>query len=276
MEPTANESDTDSEVMAINGLNVHRSGKLVLEDVSFSIKSGEFVGIVGPNGGGKTTLLLTILGILQATSGKIEVFGRNPYPTDFKGRVGWVSQTAANIPTKMRMTVKELITMGTVSRIEIFRRDSLEKRKRVLEAMELTGMSELADKDISRLSGGQRQRAVIGRALASDAEVLIFDEPLVNVDRYARSGILKLLDTLCHEQNKTLILVSHDMTAIRQSVHRVIYLDEQILFDGIPDDLPDIIQLAEQRGIENVHSPSTPTSVVISTTTSGQQSEELE
>ena len=168
-------------MISIEGLNVIRSGKLVLEDVNLEINKGEFVGIVGPNGGGKTTLLMTILGILQSSKGKIEVFGFNPYPTNFRGEIGWVSQTAANIPTKMRMTVRELITMGTVSRIDWwpFSIRSKEKRERIEKAMELTGISHLADKDISRLSGGERQRAVIGRALASDAEVLIFDEPLL-------------------------------------------------------------------------------------------------
>jgi len=242
-------------VVSIEGLNVIRSGKLVLENVNLEISKGEFVGIVGPNGGGKTTLLMTILGILQSSKGKIEVFGSNPYPTNFRGEVGWVSQTAANIPTKMRMTVRELITMGTVSRIELwpFSIHSKEKRERIEKAMELTGISHLADKDISRLSGGERQRAVIGRALASDAEVLIFDEPLVNVDRNARNGILKLLDKLCHEQEKTLLLVSHDMAAIRQSAHRVVYLDGGIQYDGHPDNLPDLIDLAGLRGIQHVH-----------------------
>ena len=246
---------TSAKVVSIEGLNVIRSGKLVLEDVNLEIHKGEFVGIVGPNGGGKTTLLMTILGILQSSKGKIEIFGFNPYPTNFRGEVGWVSQTAANIPTKMRMTVRELITMGTVSRIEWwpFSIRSNEKRQKIEKAMELTGISHLADKDISRLSGGERQRAVIGRALASDAEVLIFDEPLVNVDRSARNGILKLLDKLCHEQEKTLLLVSHDMAAIRQSAHRVVYLDGSIQYDGHPDYLPDLIDLAGLRGIQHVH-----------------------
>lgn len=244
---------TSAKVVSIEGLNVIRSGKLVLEDVNLEIHKGEFVGIVGPNGGGKTTLLMTILGILNSTKGKIEVFGVNPYPTNFRGEVGWVSQTAANIPTKMRMTVRELISMGTVSRIELFPSRSKKKRERIEKAMELTGISHLADKDIARLSGGERQRAVIGRALASDAEVLIFDEPLVNVDRSARNGILKLLDKLCHEQEKTLLLVSHDMAAIRQSAHRVVYLDGSIQYDGHPDYLPDLIDLAGLRGIQHVH-----------------------
>ena len=240
-------------VVSIEGLYVTRSGKRVLENIDLEIAKGEFVGIVGPNGGGKTTLLMTILGILQSSKGTIEVFGVNPYPTNFRGEVGWVSQTAANIPTKMRMTVRELISMGTVSRIELFPSRSKKKRERIEKAMELTGISHLADKDIARLSGGERQRAVIGRALASDAEVLIFDEPLVNVDRSARNGILKLLDKLCHEQEKTLLLVSHDMAAIRQSAHRVVYLDGSIQYDGHPDNLPDLIDLAGLRGIQHVH-----------------------
>ena len=256
------ETDQNQSVISVADLFVSRSGKLVLEGIDLEIKKGEFVGIVGPNGGGKTTLLLTILGVLRADNGKVEVFGQNTDPSNFRGRIGWVSQTAANIPTKMRMTVKELITMGTVSQIELRRNGQEEKRARVEEAMELTGMSELANKDIGRLSGGQRQRAVIGRALASNAEVLIFDEPLVNVDRSARNGILKLLDDLCHDQNKTLILVSHDMAAIRQSAHRVIYLDGGIQYDGHPEQLPDIIELAGLRGIGHVHAPS---SVQIST-----------
>ncbi|MDA8718195.1 ATP-binding cassette domain-containing protein, partial [Candidatus Poseidoniales archaeon] len=86
-------------VVSIEGLYVTRSGKRVLENIDLEIAKGEFVGIVGPNGGGKTTLLMTILGILNSTKGKIEVFGVNPYPTNFRGEVGWVSQTAANIPT---------------------------------------------------------------------------------------------------------------------------------------------------------------------------------
>ena len=250
------ETDQNQSVISVADLFVSRSGKLVLEGIDLEIKKGEFVGIVGPNGGGKTSLLLTILGVLRADNGKVEVFGQNTDPSNFRGRIGWVSQTAANIPTKMRMTVKELITMGTVSQIELRRNGQEEKRARVEEAMELTGMSELANKDIGRLSGGQRQRAVIGRALASNAEVLIFDEPLVNVDRSARNGILKLLDDLCHDQNKTLILVSHDMAAIRQSAHRVIYLDGGIQYDGHPEQLPDIIELAGLRGIDHVHAPS--------------------
>lgn len=237
-------------------LSVTRSGRLVLEDINFSITKGEFVGIVGPNGGGKSTLLLTILGILQPSKGSVHVFGYNPKNVNFNGKVGWVSQTAASIPTKMRMTVKELISLGTISTSDLFSFRRRRNDEAVERALELVGLTDLADMDIGRLSGGQRQRAVIGRALASNAELLIFDEPLVNVDRSSRNGILKLLDDLCHNENKTLLMVSHDLTAIRQSAHRVIYLDGQIQYDGKPSEIPDLSGLAGLIGLQHVHAHS--------------------
>ncbi len=241
-------------MLEVNNLSVIRSGKLVLEDVNLQIKEGEFVGIVGPNGGGKSTLLLTILGILSPAKGDVKVFGHNPKFVNFNGKVGWVSQDAASIPTKMRMTVRELISLGTISPKDMF---SFRRRKdspAVENALKLVALEHLAEMDIGRLSGGERQRAVIGRALASNAELLIFDEPLVNVDRSSRNGILKLLDDLCHNENKTLLMVSHDFTAIRQSAHRIVYLDGQIQFDGKPSDIPDLSGLAGLIGLEHVHS----------------------
>lgn len=241
-------------MLEATNLSVVRSGKLVLEDVNLSINKGEFVGIVGPNGGGKSTFLLTVLGILQPANGSVTVFGHNPQNVNFNGNVGWVSQSAASIPTKMRMTVRELISLGTLSTSDLF---SFRRRKNdeaVERALELVGLTDLAEMDIARLSGGQRQRAVIGRALASNAELLIFDEPLVNVDRSSRNGILKLLDDLCHNENKTLLMVSHDLTAIRQSAHRVIYLDGQIQYDGSPSEIPDLSGLAGLVGLQHVHS----------------------
>ena len=208
-------------MLETNNLCVTRSGRVVLEDINIRIDKGEFVGIVGPNGGGKSTLLLTILGILQPAEGSVRVFGHDPKLINFNGKVGWVSQSAASIPTKIRMTVRELISLGTLSSRDLFTFRRRKNDEAVDKAMELVGLKDLAEADIARLSGGQRQRAVIGRALASNAELLIFDEPLVNVDRSSRNGILKLLDDLCHKENKTLLMVSHDLTAIRQSAHRL-------------------------------------------------------
>jgi zinc transport system ATP-binding protein len=131
-------------------------------------------------------------------------------------------------------------------------------REKVDSAMKMVGLEDLADYDISRLSGGQRQRAVIGRALASEAEFILLDEPLVGIDRESRNSLLMLLDKLCHEENKTILMVSHDLAAIRQTAHRMIYLEESIRFDGLTDEFPDLTSLAGLRGIEPVHGHKPP------------------
>ena len=107
--------------------------------------------------------------------------------------------------------------------------------------------------DVSKLSGGQKQRAVIARALASNADFILLDEPLVGIDRNARNSLLKLLDNLCHNEGKTILMVSHDLAAIRQTAHRMIFLEQKIWFDGNSDEFPDLNELADLRGIQHVH-----------------------
>ena len=120
----------------------------------------------------------------------------------------------------------------------------------------MVGLKDAEHTDVARLSGGQRQRAVIARALASEAEFIILDEPLVGIDRKARSSLLKLLDDLCHDAGKTILMVSHDLAAIRQTAHRMIYLEETIKFDGETSEFPDLTEIAELRGIKPVHDES--------------------
>ena len=240
-------------VLDVEDLTVSRGGKVVVEGVNVRVKHGEFVGIVGPNGSGKTSLLMAILGILKSNKGSVKIYGAPNTQNKFKSRVAWVSQTAINMPSSSKITVRELISLGTVRfRNMIF---PLDKKRidRVERAIELVGLSDVADKNISKLSGGQKQRAVIGKALASNADFLLLDEPLVGVDRESRNSLLKLLDDLCHDQNKTIVMISHDLAAIKQTTHRIIYLDNSIQFDGKPSDLPDLEVLAGLRGIKNVH-----------------------
>ena len=121
----------------------------------------------------------------------------------------------------------------------------------------MVGLEDVENVDVSRLSGGQRQRAVIARALATEAEFILLDEPLVGMDRDARNSLLKLLDQLCHNSGKTILMVSHDLTAIRQTAHRMIFLEEKIRFDGPTNLFPDLETLADLRGITPAHdSPS--------------------
>lgn len=243
-------------VLEVEDLSVIRSGKLVISDINFWLSKGEFVGIVGPNGSGKTTLLLSILGILKANSGKIRIYGCEPMCNSNDGRISWVSQAASNLPNNLRITVRELVKLGAISSRNMFSFSSNSKNSAVDKAIEMVDLKDEENTDVGRLSGGQRQRAVIARALASQADFIILDEPLVGIDREARNSLLKLLDDLCHDAGKTILMVSHDLAAIRQTAHRMIYLEETIKFDGETSEFPDLTEIAELRGINPVHDES--------------------
>ena len=222
---------TDS-LLVVENLSVSRSKRVVLDDVSLTIKSGEFVGLVGPNGGGKTTLLLTILGILKPNPGYVELYGTSNPPNSMLRKLGWVSQHASNIPKNVKLTVRELVQLGTLNSGNMFWRYNADQNARVDRAIRQADLEDVQNRNIHNLSGGQRQRAVIARVLASEAEFILLDEPLVGVDRNSRNSLLKFLDRLCHESQKTILMVSHDIAAIQQTSHRMVYLEERIRYDG--------------------------------------------
>ena len=243
-----------SPLLLVEDVSVRRNKTDVIKDVNLKIYPGEFVGIVGPNGGGKSTLIQTILGVLKHHSGGILLSGHEPLSQGVFGKVAWVSQAAANLPKNVRLTVRELVSLGVLNHKNWWNwflpnRASL----KIEDAIEMVGLSHLAHRDVNQLSGGERQRAVIARALASEADLLLLDEPLVGMDRASRSSLLKLLDRFCHEQNKTIVMISHDIGAMLQTAHRLVYLEETIWFDGPPANFPSLEELALMRGIEDVH-----------------------
>lgn len=243
----------DTLILDVNNVSVSRSGKMILRDIDFRLLKGEFVGLVGPNGSGKSTLLLSILGVLKLHSGTVQIFGEPPMSRRLHGRIGWVSQAASNLPRDIKITVRELVQLGTVNAKNMLELVDRKRRQQVNKAIQMVGLEDVKNTNIGRLSGGQRQRAVIARALASEAELIILDEPLVGIDRESRNSLLKLLDALCHDEGKTILMVSHDLAAIRQTAHRMIFLEESIRFDGKTEEFPDLVELADLRGIGNVH-----------------------
>ncbi|MAO70345.1 MAG: ABC transporter ATP-binding protein [Euryarchaeota archaeon] len=242
----------DTQVVEITDLSVMRSGTQVIHDINLSISCGEFIGIVGPNGGGKSTLILTILGILKPETGSIKIYGHQPISKNVIGKISWVPQTSLNLPNNVRITVRELVKLGTLKRAN-FLHFWKKNHSLVEKTLQLVGLEDVANTPISSLSGGQRQRALIAKALVSEAEIILMDEPMVGVDRESRNSLLKLLDSLCHEENKTIIMISHDLSTIKQTVHRMIYLEETIRYDGSNSDFPELSELAELRGIDATH-----------------------
>jgi len=191
-----------------------------LHDVTFQVKSGEFIGIIGPNGGGKTTLLKLLMGFLEPEHGVIRLFGEEP--SKGRRRVGYVPQNL-KYDKKFPLSVRELVFSGVLSRLSWFGRFKAEDRRRVDEALKEVGLLELARRPIGTLSGGEFQRALIARALVAEPELLFLDEPTANVDAKAEAEIYRLLKEL--SQKRTILMVTHDLKASIELVDRVLCVE---------------------------------------------------
>ena len=167
------------QVLDVCDLSVVRSGKIVIKDVCLTVDEGEFLGIVGPNGSGKSTFLLAVLGLLKSNSGTISIYGHPPMSRMIRQKIGWVSQAASYLPKNVRLTVRELVKLGTLHSGNLYDFGSQSRRNKTTQAIRMTGLEHVQNIDVGRLSGGQRQRAVIARALATEADLILLDEPLV-------------------------------------------------------------------------------------------------
>jgi zinc transport system ATP-binding protein len=201
----------------------------VVEDVSLTIDPGEYVAVVGPNGSGKSTLLQLMLGLRRPDAGTVRLFGEPAHTFDDGDRVGYVAQHAS-ASKSMPITVREVVKMGRFPHVG-FGRLSAADWAVVDEALATVGMADFADRRITKLSGGQRQRAFIARALASEADLLVLDEPTVGVDAESVEAFYDLLDAL-NDRGITVLLIEHDISAVTEHADRVVCLNREVYFDG--------------------------------------------
>jgi zinc transport system ATP-binding protein len=204
----------------------------VLEDINLSVQKGSFLGIVGPNGSGKSTLLKLILGLLKPQHGEVLLFGKNIQQFRDWQKVGYVSQKANSFNTGFPATVFEVVASGLTKKIGLFRYLSKADRERVTETIDSVGMGAFSKQNIGELSGGQQQRVFIARALVSDPELLILDEPTVGVDAENISAFYQLLNDLNKKLGITLLLVTHDIGTITDKVTHVACLNRTLHFHG--------------------------------------------
>lgn len=229
-------------IVEINGLTVKRGGVNAIADASFFIEKGEYVGIVGPNGGGKTTLVLAMLGLLPKAEGSIKIMGQEIESFDQWDKVGYVSQFAINFDSQFPLTVRELVGLGRVNRRNMGRFRNKDDWIAVDEALQLMGISDLANKRIGMLSGGQRQRAFVAKSLVSQPELLVLDEPVTGFDPVTQEKFFMQLANLNQKKGITILIVSHDLTAVFCRMSRVLCVNREVhssaITEGtVPDDV---------------------------------------
>lgn len=217
--------------VVIKNLSFHYGERYVLEDINLTIPSGSFLALVGPNGSGKSTLIKCILGLLTPQIGTIQLFGENSRTFKKWNRIGYVSQKANSFNTGFPATVYEVVSMGIFTKVGMFRYLNKNHKEKIHEAIEAVGMTKFTHKNIGELSGGQQQRVFIARALVSEPDLLILDEPTVGIDASSVQEFYHLLDGL-HQRKITMIMVTHDIGAVTNLVTDVACLNKNIHFHG--------------------------------------------
>lgn len=197
--------------------------ELVLEDASLSIREGEFVGLFGPNGGGKTTLFQLIMGFLTPTRGKISVFGHSPKA--MRKQIGYVPQHV-RFDRAFPISVLEVVLLGCLSQLSRWGCFTPASKERAKEALERVELSHKASAPFGTLSGGEAQRVLIARAIVGEPKLLLLDEPTASVDPQAEQGIYRLLLEL--NQSMTILMVSHDLQTIVDKVKRFICVHRRV------------------------------------------------
>jgi ABC-type Mn2+/Zn2+ transport system ATPase subunit len=217
---------------------------IALEDVTLRIMPAEFLAVIGPNGSGKTTLIKTILGLVEPAAGTVRLFGRAPgeLGREWWGKVGYVPQLA-HIDPHFPIRVFDAVLMGRYGQVGLIRRPGSQDKKAARRALERVGLADLAQRQIGRLSGGQRQRVLIARALATEPELLILDEPTTGVDVGTTEGLFDLLDAF-HGDGMTVVVVSHDVGVVAQHVNQVACVNRRLVAHGRPAEVlrPDVLE----------------------------------
>ncbi|MET3699258.1 zinc transport system ATP-binding protein [Bacillus oleivorans] len=216
----------------------------VLEHINLEVPQGSFLGLVGPNGSGKSTLLKLILGLLKPQQGSIQLFGTDSKSFTQYEKIGYVSQKANSFNSGFPATVLEVVLSGLTKKIGLFKFPSKQDKQKAIEAIQAVEMDNFLYRNIGELSGGQQQRVFIARALASEPELLILDEPTVGVDTKRVDGFYDLLEKLNRDKRITMILVSHDVGTITSKVSHVACLNKHLHFHGLVKEFENLEQTA--------------------------------
>jgi zinc transport system ATP-binding protein len=219
-------------VIEISDLSVRYHQHPVLEHISFSVFAGDYVAIAGSNGSGKTTLIKTVLGLTGEYSGAVRIFGQEIGHFSDHHRIGYLPQITHLSRQGFPASVREIIASGLMSLKRFPRRVEKKDKAAVERAMSLLQIGHLENKLIGRLSGGEKQRVFLARALVSEPELLILDEPTAALDPSARNELYETVSDLNRKLNVTVLMVSHDSGTVGQYASKLLYLNRHIVFYG--------------------------------------------
>lgn len=225
----------DTPIIELNKASYAFGSEPVLNDVTMAVHAGDYMGIIGPNGGGKTTMLKLMLGIFKPDQGSVRLFGKPLHDFTDWSRIGYVPQKVMNVEARMPISVLEVVLFGRVKKRGLLRRFTAEDLTTARAALTKVDMQAFAKRQITALSGGQQQRVFIAKALASEPEVLLLDEPTVGIDLQSQHDFYKLLDKLNHD-GITLVMVSHDVDVMVKEVNHLVWVNKAIAYNGVPQD----------------------------------------
>jgi len=214
---------SSSDAISVSGLTVRWDGVDVLNDINLAVPAGEFLGLVGPNGGGKSVLIKTLLGLIPSCSGRVRLLGGAPERT--RQGAGYVPQYAA-FRRDFPISVQEVVLTGRLGRLNAWLGYSRHDRAIVQRCLADTEIEGLARRPLASLSGGELQRVLIARALACEPEIIFLDEPTANVDPRVERDLFQLLRDL--NRRMTVVVVSHDLAFVTDYAHRVACLNREL------------------------------------------------
>ncbi len=212
-----------SSAIEIHGVSFRYDERQILKDVNLTIRPYDSICVVGPNGGGKTTLIKLIIGLLSPDVGTIKIFGKRP--DEAHQLIGYVPQST-QYDRQFPISVQEVVCMARIGKSFTGRYSKRDKDK-TLEALDEVGLADLGDRSFSALSGGQRQRVLIARALASGGKILILDEPTANIDRESETHFFDLLRGL--NERMTIVMVTHDVGFASSFFTRIACVNREVI-----------------------------------------------
>ncbi len=223
------------EAIVLRDVKITYNGNIAVENVSFSLKEGESLLLLGPNGSGKTTLVKTIAGLHKEYKGEIKVFGKPPH--DSMQFVSYMPQTF-KLNETVPVTALDVVAMGVIYKKPFFRHYSLKKDvvEECREALEFVGLDRVAEQPFSELSGGQKQRVILARSLVSNPKMLLLDEPLSHLDPTAKSEVVEVLLEIRRKKKITMAVTTHDTNPLIEIGDKLLILNRKMVAFGPPEE----------------------------------------